>query len=267
MLMIDNLNEEIVENLFSLNSPSVYFEQLKINSFINYYPELSSMIITPQDPLWHPEGSVWTHTMMVIDIAAELKSNFESEHKKNAFMLAALCHDIGKPFTTKIENGRITSKMHDSYGLDPAYSLLSKLNSIKYFDEVSKYIIEHLKPISLFKNASNVSNNAILRIADRINIDDLILLCQADHWGRTDEEADKRIFPAGDWLKNKYEAIINTPPIPKPLLKGKFLMKNGVPAGSFLGKIIHECIQLQKEGVINTVKDANKWALDRIKKD
>ena len=37
-------------------------------------PELQHLEGTPQDPQWHPEGDVWTHTLQAIDEAAPLRS-------------------------------------------------------------------------------------------------------------------------------------------------------------------------------------------------
>jgi hypothetical protein len=51
-----------------------------------------------QSPEHHPEGSVWNHTMLVVDEAAGRKQ-YSSDSR--VFMWAALLHDIGKPPSPK----------------------------------------------------------------------------------------------------------------------------------------------------------------------
>ena len=97
------------------------------------YPELHALIGTKQEEEWHPEGDVWTHTLMVIDQAAKIirrsvipteESNDErrnpfSEEEKLQIMLGAVCHDLGKPATTEFVEGRIRSRGHESAGKEP----------------------------------------------------------------------------------------------------------------------------------------------------
>jgi len=182
---------------------------LKKNNKLSDFPELLSLNITLQEPLWHPEGNVWVHTLMVIDVAAELRHNFEIEAEAIDFMLGSLCHDLGKPYTTSFDNGSLRCIMHDSMGLAPTFSLLSKIGLLKHYDSVANYILEHLKPIHLFSSKSNVSDLAIKKLARRIDIEKLVLLCTSDHFGRTDLEAEQRIFPDGVWLIDRYYRILN----------------------------------------------------------
>ena len=92
-------------------------------------PELLPLAATPQDPEWHPEGDVWTHTLQVVDEAARLLDGLEADRPRQlAVMLGALCHDLGKPATTRFEDGRIRSRGHEEAGLPPTQSLLDRWN-------------------------------------------------------------------------------------------------------------------------------------------
>src|SRR5260370_16437054 len=84
-------------------------------------PELLPLAETPQDPEWHPEGDVWTHTLQVIDEAAGLIPDLAGDQPRAlTVMLAALCHDLGKASTTKHENGRIRSPGPQEAGVPPS---------------------------------------------------------------------------------------------------------------------------------------------------
>ena len=63
-------------------------------------PELVPLADTPQDPEWHPEGDVWTHTLLAMDQAAPLLEGLDRP-RALAVMLATLAHDLGKPSTTR----------------------------------------------------------------------------------------------------------------------------------------------------------------------
>ena len=62
-------------------------------------PEMHALIDCPQEPDWHPEGDVWTHTLMVIDQAATANADLDRP-RLASIMLGAVCHDLGKPATT-----------------------------------------------------------------------------------------------------------------------------------------------------------------------
>src|SRR5581483_2939016 len=67
----------------------------------------------PQEPGWHPEGDVWTHTLLVVDEAARVASRDGlAPDDRVVLVLAALCHDLGKPETTEVSPDRIRSPRH-----------------------------------------------------------------------------------------------------------------------------------------------------------
>ncbi len=94
----------------------MFFEVLReIDQLDFWFPELKELITTEQNPVWHPEGSVWNHTMLVVNEAAKLKVQAK---EPLMFMLAALFHDLGKAVTTTVKDGKIISYGHDVKGVD-----------------------------------------------------------------------------------------------------------------------------------------------------
>ncbi len=193
----------IAENTIKNKCPSLFLSKIKKNGELIHIPELSSLVGVPQPPDKHPEGDVFTHTLGVIDAAAMLKNNLSFEEEKAIFMLAALCHDFGKPYATTAENGRITAPKHDIYGLTPAYNFLAKSENKKYLPQVLNLIKEHSKPLQLYRDKDIVSKKALTRLADRVDIVLLLLLQSADTAGKN-KIIPREYSDATKWLMEKF---------------------------------------------------------------
>ena len=115
--------------------------------------------------------------------------------------LACLCHDFGKPSTTKHEGGRIRSRGHESAGEPPTRSFLERMTrQTALLDEVVPLVRHHLKPRQLFD--AKASDAAVRRLADKVGrIDRLARVARADAGGRPplppDDEAASWVLDAG----------------------------------------------------------------------
>lgn len=91
-------------------------------------PKLAPLATTPQDLIYHAEGDVWTHTLMVIQALTRLLAYHEADaDTRFVLFVAALLHDISKPAcTVHEEDGRISSKGHSGMGAIDARILLWK---------------------------------------------------------------------------------------------------------------------------------------------
>ena len=81
-------------------------------------PEVSALKGLPQPPEWHPEGDVFEHTM------AALRYNESHDPPLN---LAILFHDLGKPQTYRLLNGRHTYHGHDQLGREVVAGVARRL--------------------------------------------------------------------------------------------------------------------------------------------
>lgn len=206
--MIQSLNEKFLHNLYHSAKPSEFIIGLPNDILSEMFPELAVLKDTPQNPDWHPEGDVFVHTMMVIDSAAELKSELTSEDDQKILMLSALCHDLGKAVTTFEKNGRIVSPMHEQKGVPITQEFMNRLAIPEsYHKPILDLVREHLRPTQLYIAKDNVSNKAILKLMDRVNIDLLFLVASADHFGRLTQDAIDRDFPAKQWLFDRYKSV------------------------------------------------------------
>ena len=105
------------------------------------FPELRALVGCPQEYDWHPEGDVWVHTLMVVDEARQRLEDLD-RGRAAAVMLGALCHDLGKPPTTALVDGRIRSMGHEEAGVAPATALLDRLN----VHSLDGYDVRHDRP-------------------------------------------------------------------------------------------------------------------------
>ena len=85
----------------------------------------SDMRKTMQNPEYHGEGDVFTHTRLVCEALVCLDGyKNASENDKLILFLAALLHDIGKPSCTQIKDGAIASPYHAKRGATIARAFL-----------------------------------------------------------------------------------------------------------------------------------------------
>ena len=176
---MEELFRQIDNHLLHDERPSEYLEEISREPWFLDYPfsMLLKMKETPQSKRYHPEGSVWNHTMMVVDEAAKRK--MESKDAKT-LMWAALLHDIGKPGVTKNRKGKITSYDHDSEGEQLAVDFLSCFSGDEsWIREVAKLVRYHMHilyvtgglpfgDIAGMKRETDISEVALLGLCDRI---------------------------------------------------------------------------------------------------
>ncbi len=248
----ERIGEEM-RKLMMAAKPSLGLQALLDTKALSLFPELEALIGCQQDPTWHPEGDVWVHTLMVVDEAAKLSDSL-------LIRLGALCHDLGKPPTTKFEDGRWRSKNHEAAGVPPTRNFLHRLALAEdMIDEVCQLVAEHLKPMQLYKIRDQISDAAIRRLSTRVNISNLCLVSKADFLGRTTEDAQAGIDPSVDWLLEKAEELAVAARAPEPILQGKHLIEQGIKPGPAMGRLLKKGYEAQLEGEFDTLEKALEW--------
>lgn len=219
-----------------------YLEQTGV--ICRCHPLLRDLQGCPQSRSHHPEGDVWEHTLLVVDGAARLK---EHSHFPEALMWAALLHDIGKPLVSRVEGEKVTAYGHDVQGEKLARSFLRALTGNRdLLRQVGVLVREHMNPVLLFKQRERVSDRAIRRLVQRVNVSELLLLSEADYLGRTLE---RDYAPIRDWLLERIAAVGLKPDEGvKPLVTGKDLAELGCPPGKQYRALLSKALDLQMEG-------------------
>ena len=214
-------------------------------------PELQQLEGTPQDPRWHPEGDVWTHTLQAIDEAALLRDGLDHARALTV-MLATLCHDLGKPATTRFEDGRMRSRGHEEAGVAPTLALLDRwrVHSLHGFDvraQVVALVANHLKPGQLWDERERVSDGAIRRLAAKCEADLLYRVARADCLGRRPGQFEP---VAMEWFRGRVRELAVEQRPPLPLLRGRDVLALGVLPGPEVGRIVAAVYERQLDGEI-----------------
>lgn len=182
--------QEMEAHLLQDEKPSDFLERAGRSDIFRQYPLelLRRMKKTKQSPKYHPEGSVWVHTMMVVDEAARLRGH---SNNPRAFMWTALLHDIGKPCTTRIRNGKITSYNHDIEGEKLTREFLRVFTEDQGFIEAVCGLVRYHMQI-LFV-AKGTPRTRLEEMKSRVDIREAALFGYCDRMGRTgvDEEKEK----------------------------------------------------------------------------
>lgn len=276
----ERITEEWRKLLLKAKRPSIGLELMRTLGIIERdYPELQAMIGVEQDPEWHPEGDVWTHTLMCLDAAAKLaKSHAFTQVERLQITLGTLCHDLGKPSTTAIapKQGvmRIRSLGHEDAGVIPTEAFCERL---RFGEDVNQGAVmgarEHLKPGILNRAAKKDSwtemqyTNAVRKLLKRIHPISwrvLVAISEADHRGRTLPDAQAPGYPDGERLAETIRKHHLDESPTKPLLSGEDLAALGISPGPEMGRIIRIIEDARDKGDVQTKNDAVKMAKNLI---
>ncbi len=261
----ERLFEELRKLLLKGKRPSLGLEFLKETGMLRIFPELEAMIGVPQDPIWHPEGTVWEHTLLVVDEAAALRQG-EEDHDL-VLLLAALCHDLGKPATTIEVDGRIRSPEHEDVGVGITRTFLERLRaSGELSSKVEALVRDHLAPAQFVKGGATA--RGYRRLARRldeagVSAEMLYRVAMADHLGRTTPDALARDFHYGDEFLQTMRELHVAEEGPKDIVLGRHLIARGYAPGPWFGEALKACRDVQDE----TGQDDADQILDRVLED
>ena len=261
-LPLDDLPSERVwgeiEKLLLAPRPSIGFRlALELGIVEKLWPELKALDGCPQEPEWHPEGDVWVHNLQVVD-QTRTRIDDLPRPQQLAMMLGAVCHDLGKPATTKFSDGRIRSLDHEEQGVAPAMSLLDRLNvhSIDGYDvrgQVAGLTAQHLKLGAWYKVRDEVGDGAFRRLAAKVDLELLARLAKSDCLGR---EPGKFDCTAMDWFLERARQLGVEHKPPGPILLGRHLLDLGLKPGPRVGEILKAVYEQQMDGSVTTLEQA-----------
>ena len=254
--------EEFKKLFLKSRRPSLGFELMDAFGMLAHFSALKALQGVPQNPRYHPEGDVWVHTMMVIDAMAALHGDDEKENL--ILSLAALCHDLGKPATTKVVDGVIRAIGHENAGVGISEEFLESISDEKQLAAaVLPLVKHHLKPRQFYTQGAKSA--AIRRLARVVNIRQLVLVAKADFLGRTTAEALRGDFKAGEWLLERAKDLNVQERALEPLIQGRDLISQGLKPSKAFKSILDAAYEAQMEGLFLTHDEALLWLHQSLK--
>jgi putative nucleotidyltransferase with HDIG domain len=208
-------------------------------------PEVAALKGVQQPPEFHPEGDVWTHTLIMMDGLQE---------PSVTLALGVLLHDIGKPATFRVAE-RIRFDGHVEKGIEIAHALLMRLRFPHHVIEgVEALIANHMK----FMEVPRMRESTLKRFMRQPDFEEHMELhrldCLSSHGGLDNYE----------FVRKKQREVPPEQLKPAPLLTGRDLIAAGYQPGPKFGVVLSEIEDAQLEGRISTAAEAMELARNRL---
>lgn len=259
-LAVERVGEEWFKWASRSRRPSAGLHFLKATGWLGHFPEVAALDGTPQDPEWHPEGDVFTHTGHCCDALADLSEwQAADEATRIALMFAVLAHDFAKPQTTRETERdgrrRIVSPGHEEQGGPLAEAFLTRINAPNALKErVVPLVTNHLAHLQA------VNDRSVRRLANRLQpatIEELCLVMTADQFGRPPKP--REVHAGVLALRAKAEELRLRDAAPKPVLQGRHLIERGMQPGKRFGELLKAAFDAQLEGAFEDLDGGLKW--------
>jgi poly(A) polymerase len=200
-------------------------------------PEVKALQGVAQPPEFHPEGDVWTHTLMMLE-ALRLPTA--------TLALGALLHDIGKPATFTVRE-RIRFDGHVEIGARMAEHICHRLRlSSRDTERVVALVSQHMrfKDFRAMRRSTQLRFLALDGFAEHLELHRLD--CLASHGDLGIYEEARRMM-----LETPAEVIR-----PAPLVNGQDLIELGHSPGPRFKEILDSVRDAQLEGRLTSRDEA-----------
>src|SRR5216110_2684951 len=206
-------------------------------------PELEAMKGVLQPEQFHPEGDVFVHTRLMLQLLREEDSV--------PLVFAVLLHDVAKPRTATVdETGRIRFSGHDRLGAEMTAEIMRRL---RFSGAEIEGTVEMVRQHMVFKDVPKMRVAKLKRFMARPTFNDKLEL------HRVDCESSHRMLDNYEFLLRKREEFANEPILPPPLVRGDDLIALGLKPGPKFGKILEAVETRQLEGTLRTNEEALEW--------
>ena len=207
-------------------------------------PEVAALRGVEQPPQYHPEGDVWTHTMLMLEGLCR---------PSLALAWGVLLHDVGKPETfTRAD--RIRFHGHVGRGVELAGAICKRLRfSNAMTQQVLALVANHMK----FAHVRDMRRSRLRRFVEQPDFKDHLEL------HRLDCLSSHGLLDNHDFAQQHYEQVQAEEPF-VPLLTGRDLIAAGYEPGPAFGKVLAEVRELQHEGVLTDREQALAFAGERL---
>ena len=193
-------------------------------------PEVAAMRGQAQPEQFHPEGDVFDHTVLMLNLmkTATLPLAY-----------ALLLHDVGKPLTAAVSGGRLRFNGHPSVGARLAEHILRRMRvSSRDAATIAHCIRNHMTFVDVPRMKRSTLRRFVGSPAFPIELDLHRLDCLASH-GSLDTY---------EFLLRFREQLKNEPVLPRAWVTGHDIMRMGLSEGPVIGAWCKRAYDAQLEG-------------------
>ena len=230
------ISAERIENEFSrtltesLRPGDALKELVELGLMKYIIPEILPMIGQEQPPQFHPEGDVFVHTCLMLNLM---------KNASRALAYTVLLHDVGKPATAFMGEDRLRFHGHERKSAEMAEDILRRLKlPTKEIKQILTAIDGHMR----FKDVQKMNKSTLRKLMGSETFDRELELHRLDCAG-SHGLLDNYYF-----LLEKAEEMKNEPILPERWITGKDLKELGVGSGPRMGKLIQLAYDAQLEG-------------------
>jgi poly(A) polymerase len=208
---------------------------------VHVLPEIVNLKGVAQAPDYHPEGDVFTHTLLLLE---QLRAPTEE------LALGCLLHDVAKPMCARNDGTRITFYGHCEEGEKIAVAVCQRLRrSSAVWERVGYLVRNHLRLVA----APDMRRSTLRRFLAEAGIDELLELARYDAMA---SNKDLRFY---EFCRAQQSTFGNEPIKPPPLVRGRDLQSLGYEPGPRFGVILKAVEDKQLEGDFASQEDALAW--------
>ena len=210
-------------------------------------PEVEAMKGVAQQPDFHPEGDVFVHTRLLLE---------KLKNPSLTLALGALFHDVGKPVTFQIKDGKIKFYEHAPIGARMTREIMKRLRfSNKEIEQVSTCVENHMKFADVQKMRSGKLKMFVTRPTFLEELELHRIDCLSCH-GMLDNY---------EFMKKKLVEYEAEDLKPKPFINGDDLIRLGLKPGPSMKPLIEEAYEQQLEGKFKDKSEALNWIKTKLK--
>jgi len=204
-------------------------------------PEIVAMKGTAQTPDYHPEGDVFTHTLLLL-------SHLDSPTETLAY--GCLLHDVAKPLCIRQDGERITFYGHTEQGAEMAEVILKRLKRGRAVWERVAYLVRnHLRQVQ----APQMRLSTLKRFLREDGIDELLELARID---ALSSNGDLSYY---QFCQERRDDLKDEEIRPEPLVRGGDLIELGFTPGPRFKEILRQVEDAQLGGELRSRAEAIEW--------
>ncbi len=245
----ERIREELTRMLTESQRPGHTLRILHESGLLaQVLPEVAAMVGVEQPPEFHPEGDVFTHTCLMLDLLGPPPRPLE-------LVWAVLLHDVGKPPTFCAATDRIRFNGHDRVGAHMSEQILRRLrfpNAV--IDNVVHCVANHMK----FMHVQEMRRGKLRAMLAAPTFPTELELHRVDCLS---SHADLQNY---DFLKEQQEAFQNEPQLPPAWIRGGDVIALGVQPGPAIGAWLRKAYARQLDNEAQDRDELLEWLRNQI---